>query len=622
MKRFGSILCFLAFIILGSVGWSTNNFLPGIIIRNSFLAPRSLLLSYEEYKRQAHFKLIQRLFSRKKMRKSRALWMLESAHGQHLKEILPRNGKILDLGAGTGFGARGIANLTSSAVTAFEAKALNSIESPQKFVVIKGVRAYLNNPEFFADKANLLEKDDEDYAYRSLEEREELRFMRDFSWVFGETAEELPSAWTDSFDFVLATRLLEYVYDPLRVIEEVYRVLKPGGKASLVSSLVSPKEYQYLVENKKDVTGLNLEGMNLFAEINRLRSLGFQINIFRNVTRRGENRLVRIDGEFLRNFWEKRRSLDAIKRDTFVITLEKAVPHSEFQPLKFNYKVDYAPDVFQRIVSPTRVDIEQKGRKNLRTVKQTLRILQEALGEEYFRELEYSSLLKKTSFLEHALTQIRKQNPRKIMIVGSSIRYLPETLAIMGIKVVFVDRDKDIQADLRQYEFAFFKKHFAQKNIRFVEPTVIYSNIDNIKIGDTALEADSFDMVLLLSIVGPRFKGNVEKALENCVILSAPQGIILLPNTLINPVFHPDLNDLESPCPLDELLTRLYPFCVEAPYFENVDTPVDIIDGDFHVLPGVENATNIAYTVNKSSFGERLKQFVSDRVILIFQTAA
>ena len=46
----------------------------------------------------------------------------------------------------------------------------------------------------------------------------------------------------DKFDFVICTQMLEYAPDPNRVIEEIYRVLKPGGCLFLSVPSVYPRE--------------------------------------------------------------------------------------------------------------------------------------------------------------------------------------------------------------------------------------------------------------------------------------------------------------------------------------------------------------------------------------------
>lgn len=58
------------------------------------------------------------------------------------------------------------------------------------------------------------------------------------------SAEDLPLV-SDCFDLVLCTQLLEYIADPVRCINEIYRVLKPGGFLLLSVPAVFPRDSEY-----------------------------------------------------------------------------------------------------------------------------------------------------------------------------------------------------------------------------------------------------------------------------------------------------------------------------------------------------------------------------------------
>lgn len=44
---------------------------------------------------------------------------------------------------------------------------------------------------------------------------------------------DLPSEWTSSFDFVCSSGVLHHTLNPMKGVEEIFRVLKPGGRAYL-----------------------------------------------------------------------------------------------------------------------------------------------------------------------------------------------------------------------------------------------------------------------------------------------------------------------------------------------------------------------------------------------------
>jgi len=175
---------------------------------------------------------------------------------------------------------------------------------------------------------------------------EELK--KSIHWVFGESAEELPPEWTDQFDFVLVTRVLEYVFDPLKAIEEIYRVLKPGGKASIALNIYSEREYAALKSRgeEREYHGLSTKGLNIFKEIKRLKRLGFDIDIFIN----DSQQILPVTKETIQKFLNNSRGIgEEDFLSLFVIKIKKTSPTSNTNRLKFNSRAIAAPDIFERV---------------------------------------------------------------------------------------------------------------------------------------------------------------------------------------------------------------------------------------------------------------------------------
>jgi len=53
-----------------------------------------------------------------------------------------------------------------------------------------------------------------------------------------------------SFNHVISTDVLEHLYDPLKAVQEIYRVLKPGGKAFLVIADPSEPRFFRIVDHR------------------------------------------------------------------------------------------------------------------------------------------------------------------------------------------------------------------------------------------------------------------------------------------------------------------------------------------------------------------------------------
>ncbi|MDD5207217.1 MAG: class I SAM-dependent methyltransferase [Desulfobacterales bacterium] len=76
-----------------------------------------------------------------------------------------------------------------------------------------------------------------------------------------------------SFDMVISTGMLHMLRNPVKVIEEIHRVLKPGGEGWIydparISSQISPKEWRASLSLRERLT---FKLFQLFARINRPR---------------------------------------------------------------------------------------------------------------------------------------------------------------------------------------------------------------------------------------------------------------------------------------------------------------------------------------------------------------
>lgn len=311
------------------------------------LAPNT---SIQSKLQQQHFQATRDiLFSTKR---DRDLNDIKIQHGQSLSKTLPRNGKILDIGGGAGVGAEEIFELTKSKVTVFEAKKLNGIEEPQAFVYLDGIEAAVRQ-EYFMVKERLgfeppLSAIRNTISMDIAEGKINEELKKSIRWVFGESVEELPPEWTDQFDFVLVTRVLEYVFDPLKAIEEIYRVLKPGGKASIALNIYSEREYAALKSRgeEREYHGLSTKGLNIFKEIKRLKRLGFDIDIFIN----DSQQILPVTKEYIQKFLTNSRGIgEEDFLSLFVIKIKKRAPTSKTNRLKFNSRAIAAPDIFERV---------------------------------------------------------------------------------------------------------------------------------------------------------------------------------------------------------------------------------------------------------------------------------
>ncbi|MBN1622597.1 MAG: GNAT family N-acetyltransferase [Endomicrobiales bacterium] len=210
-----------------------------------------------------------------------------------------------------------------------------------------------------------------------VEKEQERRSKRDDSyyqaveWSFGETGEDLPYE-DETATLALATRSIEYMYDPLRGIEELYRILKVNGKASAVLSLMNEETYAEameafetdLLEDKDQFLGsVYLEGVPIFSEIKRLQQAGYDIRlcVIDNLShlrwvktdegtwRRGEP-LMEVTPEIEAEFYEDTFYFNRDHSNYLIIEIRKRA--EDPGPLRFNYDIENVENLYHRRYIP------------------------------------------------------------------------------------------------------------------------------------------------------------------------------------------------------------------------------------------------------------------------------
>lgn len=187
------------------------------------------------------------------------------------------------------------------------------------------------------------------------------------NWQFGQSAEQLPKNWENKFSVVLATRVFEYIYDPLQAIQEAYRVLKVGGKASIAISILNKKEYEGLKDNcmsddwrekDKTVGHVYFEGINMFKEVRRLQMMGYDIALQVPYYDRGWK---------LHSLTEKEEAMFLDGKEFpyphFVLVMKKNVNRPD---LKFNHSLKKLDYPIHRQYTSNVKEIPQKNNKSVK----------------------------------------------------------------------------------------------------------------------------------------------------------------------------------------------------------------------------------------------------------------
>lgn len=74
----------------------------------------------------------------------------------------------------------------------------------------------------------------------------------------------------ESFDLVFASHVLEHIDDDVAALEEVYRILKPGGAAVLPVPIVAEKTIEYPEVVCGEFSHVRAPGLDYFAKYERI----------------------------------------------------------------------------------------------------------------------------------------------------------------------------------------------------------------------------------------------------------------------------------------------------------------------------------------------------------------
>ena len=163
----------------------------------------------------------------------------------------------------------------------------------------------------------------------------------EIKWEYGLGAETLPYQ-DNQFSLIFGGRVLEYGYDPLRVLEESYRVLMDGGIARFSVSFLNRKAYDNIseyyrgnsvkmIDDSRFLGHMYLDGINIFQAIKELQKLGFDVTINKKL-----NQPVEITDEEVELFMQNKDIPD--KEEPFVLVIKKHA--DDLGPLKFPYQLN------------------------------------------------------------------------------------------------------------------------------------------------------------------------------------------------------------------------------------------------------------------------------------------
>ncbi|MFZ2937540.1 MAG: class I SAM-dependent methyltransferase [Candidatus Omnitrophota bacterium] len=192
-------------------------------------------------------------------------------------------------------------------------------------------------------------------AFEIEESERIIKQQNGIDWEFGETAENLPQSWSNKFNIVFLTYVLEYAYNPLKIIEEIYRVLALNGEAFLSLALFNEitykrgEKYFHFGSYGFDAGNIYFEGIDFWVEINQFRKRGYAIGIYVKQLSEGEYYLREVD-QSLWNIFNKGVNIfppdEKVRPEesVFLIRIKKNKP----EPLIFNYEVTKVDNLIHR----------------------------------------------------------------------------------------------------------------------------------------------------------------------------------------------------------------------------------------------------------------------------------
>jgi len=169
-------------------------------------------------------------------------------------------------------------------------------------------------------------------------------------------------------------------------------------------------------------------------------------------------------------------------------------------------------------------------------------------------------------------------NPKKVLIVGDALWPLMHLFLAMGVLVIYVDKDP---APVR----------FNLAGMQVLK--ILHTDVDKLHLSPwntyASLSGGTFDLALLLSLVGPSFAGNLTQALHNVGSLLADGGRLYVSNEPIRLGHNRTM--------IDEIKT-LFPGSEVDPHLPQIVTRYDIADRN--VLEYLD-AANVCIQLRKAA---------------------
>ena len=288
-----------------------------------------------------------------RMTDNRALSMYNDCHGfnigLHVSATVPKGARVLELGPGRGNAAAYLLNFRDVHVDCIDSKTLLDFADTENFLecdfatVMQRYRVLDRRREF-----DLL-PGHPDYGRQQREDWLGPTFAQQrarLHWVLADTAEYLPLQWTDRFHFAMATWSLEYLRNPLRAIEEVYRVLAPGGTAALSLTLLSALEFRRYPQVCLEDRWLCLRGFDFISALRSMQDQGFDIEL------RHPANNAPVEADTWQDLAATGWGVTGVRGARFSLRLAKQKAFAEDKPLRFPYRLAGVPGAFTRVYRP------------------------------------------------------------------------------------------------------------------------------------------------------------------------------------------------------------------------------------------------------------------------------